>query len=352
MRSPIVLEQESVAQFNIKRSAKDGEYKVQLQLKYEPDFLAFDHLTSDEAAELQGAKIYFKVWRANTALAGWLPLRRCKPTNALLYLYREAMSVLRLTGAAPKETAKKTGKNQKSASDDSGWDQATLLARARLLQSLADGRFYAKGYAGTSQWESKAGHKVKEVNVVDIQVPQKVGKWRKTSLRLGFLPFAGDRCHVWVKVGREGITVATRSQDQAKEPPPAPATFVAMPSPLGAVTQKLVDLVCASQGTEAAPVPSTRLKQLVEGTLSAPWHVIVEGVNITISAKVMEKLGVACKKPQGPRDNAQRFLWHLDVKTKVLRVARVEAPSTWVAVDSTEKRRQALRRACAKWVKP
>lgn len=45
----------------------------------------------------------------------------------------------------------------------------------------------------------------------------------------------------------------------------------------------------------------------MEGTLSAPWHVVVEGLNITISAKVMEKLGVACKKSQSPRDNAQRF---------------------------------------------
>lgn len=217
MRSPIVLDQDEVAKFGIKRSAMKGEYQVQFQIKYEPDFLAADQMTSEDVAELQGAKICFKVWRANTALVDWLPLRQCKPTNALLYQYREAMSVLRLAGAAPKETAKKTVKTRKEDSDLSGWGEATHLARARLLQSLADRRFYAKGYGGTSRWETKAGIKVKQVNIVDLKLPQKVGRWRKTSLRLGFLPYVGDRCHVRIKIGREGIAVATRSQNQSPD---------------------------------------------------------------------------------------------------------------------------------------
>ncbi|PWN19096.1 hypothetical protein BCV69DRAFT_44331 [Microstroma glucosiphilum] len=108
----VVLEREDVRKCGIKTTAKDGEHCLQFKIKYEPDLQAIDRLTSEEAAELRGTKICFKIWQGDTALTDWLPLRRCKPTPALQYLYCEAMKALCEVGAATKETVKKPALKQ------------------------------------------------------------------------------------------------------------------------------------------------------------------------------------------------------------------------------------------------
>lgn len=174
-----------------------------------------------------------------------------------------------------------------------------------------------------------------------LKIPQKVGKWTSTSL---FVTYAGVRCHAWVRVGRESIAIATRSQNQSRTPLSAAEDFVNILPPPGAQVKKMVDMVCQHLGQDAIVALPTRLQQLTESTVVAPWALRLETKDIYLSSKLMSERGVECHR-QGPYDGAQRFLWHLSVE-QALKVAHV--PARWATVAAnTDDKQPALRPACA-----
>lgn len=112
--------------------------------------MTISQITSEEAAEVNGVKISFKIHKGEAACGGWYPLRARKPTDSLMYLLREARAALRLVGLASEDDT--TDRKPHRGCDEAGWETGHLRAYNRLMQSLADGRFYARGSTDTSKW--------------------------------------------------------------------------------------------------------------------------------------------------------------------------------------------------------
>lgn len=231
MSSKVVLTTEDAGLFSVSSDAAAREYEIELQVAYEAEFVAIEQLTAREAAELRGVKVSFKIYKGAAALGGWWPIRMHKASKSALYLHQEAMAALRLYGTAPEQPVQEEPKT--SRNDRAEWDSKRVLAEDRLLQSLADGRYYTRSYSSIQKWDTVSkGVQSLPVNKLEIKVPEKEGPWRRMVFALGFLPFAGDRCHTWVRVDQNGLAVATRPSAEPREPPPATEDFLAMPTPL------------------------------------------------------------------------------------------------------------------------
>lgn len=147
MAGTLVLPQKDANSFGMRSDAPSGEYQLELRVEYEGGFLTINTPTSEEAAELEGVKIELKSRNKEAALGGWLPLRNRRPLRALSHLYKKTMAALREAGLPPVQPLQE--QNIRSLphqdTDEAGWETGGLLAHRRLVQSLADGVFYARG---------------------------------------------------------------------------------------------------------------------------------------------------------------------------------------------------------------
>lgn len=225
--------------FSIDKRKHRRGYRMEFRVEYEADFVAIDQLTVAEATSITGTKISFKIWSGEAALGGWWPLRSRKATPEVMFLYKEATDAVRLCGGVPEIMQEATEDTPPQNEDRTGWDASDFLDLKRILQSLAEGRYYARAYSYTSTWETGEGHKEWTHNRVDILLPQKQGlrkagqkgKTEKLTLLLNFLPHAGERCHTWLRVNQQGFAAVTRPASEPRELTPAAEDFVAMPAP-------------------------------------------------------------------------------------------------------------------------
>lgn len=242
------------------------------------------------------------------------------------------MATLRLIGLAPEERNEEVLARKRVPLDDRDeWDPKNLLNYERTMESLVEGRYYGRGYTHKTEWDTAQGHTIRPTNKASVHIPQKTGKQAKIQFQLGFLPYRGEHVHSWIRVGRDGIFVVTRRDEDTREPPPAPEEFTAIPTSYRDTAKKLVGMVCQHLGQDAAIALPIRLQQLTEATLVAPWALRLETKDIYLSSKLMSELGVECHR-QGPYDGAQRFLWHFNLSDKTLRVARLEEPAGWATL--------------------
>lgn len=288
-------------------------------------------------ASYEGVKIQLRIHDAKGALGDWFPLRNRKQTDSINYLLREAMCALRLFGVASKKPKEPSNTNIKTSPT---FDP--LLARQRLLQSLADGHLHTSAQTKIDTWTNDSGAQERTYNRLHITLPR---PGEEADLFIANVSFLSKGL-----VGHTGVAVALRPRSQLKEPPPLPQDFSSLPTPLSPATKRLLEAVCTHLG-QAPLVDATplRLRQLVEGTLQARCSLQADGYQCLLSPKLMTKLGVVIHNKR-PVDVSQRFLWHLLVEQKVLKAARVEAPTMWATVNtSTPKRARDMQEMCDKW---